>query len=70
MIERITPRVVTLEDALEQYVDDRAGDRGPGFEKVVRLAHSVLLEVAWNKDIEVYDREDARAFMKALMERG
>lgn len=66
LLKGIAPGVLTFEQAVERYLDHRRAGRAPGFEKVVRIAQRGLVQVAGNKDIRLYDREDARAFVARL----
>lgn len=64
------PRVTTLSDARDRYLDERGRGKGQHFNKVSRLACDVLTRVAGDRDIATYNREDARAFVQHLAASG
>lgn len=70
LLSTIAPKAVTLSEAVDRYLEHRGANRGPGFEKVVRIAERALVRIAGNKDVKLYDREDARAFLRQLSDGG
>ena len=70
LLTTITPKVITLDDAVDAYLLHRGTGRGTEFQKVVRIAHRRMIEVAGNKDVKLYDRDDARALIRYLEANG
>ena len=70
LVANASPRVLTFNDAVEMYLVNRGAGRGADFEKVVRIGQRVFLEAAGNKEMGVYDRDDARAVLRLLQESG
>ncbi len=70
LLTSITPKVITLDDAVDAYLLHRGTGRGAEFEKVVRIAQRRMIEVAGNKDVKLYDRDDARALIRYLEANG
>ena len=66
ILDAVAPRVVTLDDAVETYLINKGQGRDQNFEKVVRLAHRMMINAAGNRDINSYTRDDARAFVRSL----
>jgi hypothetical protein len=66
LVASITPKAITLEDAVGAYLDQRGRGKGSGFADMSRLAEGIFVSVAGNKDIKLYDRNDARAFGEEL----
>ena len=66
ILDAVAPRVVTLDDAVETYLMNKGQGRDQNFQKVVRLAHRMMINAAGNRDVLSYTREDARAFVRSL----
>jgi integrase len=62
----ITPKVITFDDAVDAYLLHRGTGRGAEFKKIVRIAQRRMFEAAGNKDVKLYDRDDARALIRYL----
>lgn len=65
LLHSVRPRTLTLTDLVEEYLSFKNIDPTP-----VRQAVTTLLEVAGDKDISEYVRQDARAFIAALQHKG
>ena len=70
IVDAVALKVITLDDAVETYLLNKGQGRDQNFEKVVRLAHKVMVSAAGNREIESYTREDARAFVRSLQATG
>ena len=70
LLNAVTPRIITLNRAVEIYLHNKSKGKGQSFEKDTRVAERVMVSVAGNKDIKEYDRDDARAVLGALRDTG
>ena len=70
LVSSLKPKTTTFGDALDTYIFDKSTGRARNFETLVRRFVSVVPEVAGNKLIADYDRDDARAVVRAMQSRG
>lgn len=61
VLDSISPKILTLSEAVELYLEHKRGGKGQSFEKDTRVAQRLLSAVAGNRDIKSYAREDAQA---------
>ena len=66
LLSEVKPRVTTFLDAADRYLRDKKLGKSEGFEKHIRLAKTVVVSVTGNKDVTLYDRNDARAVLSFL----
>ena len=59
LLTSISPKVLTLDDAVDAYLLYRGTGRGVEFHKVVRIAQRRMIEAAGNKDVKLSGRDDA-----------
>ena len=70
LVSTVAPRAFTLSDAVAAYMEERGPGRGQSFGKHTELTADLLLNLAGNKDVRSFDRDDARAFLRLLQSRG
>ncbi|SDW73907.1 Phage integrase family protein [Albimonas donghaensis] len=70
LVSTVAPKSFTLLDAVGAYLNERGAGKGASFGKHTQLTAELLLNVAGNKDVRSFDRDDARAFLRLLQGRG
>ena len=70
LVASLKPKTTTFADALDTHIADKDIGRARNFEALVRRFVSIVSETAGNKLIADYDRDDARAVVRAMQSRG